>query len=555
MGKLYKVQIASYNGNTLYDTGVIGIPYINTQSQSLGLITNDFTAFFDYVDDWIYLGCSYYTTSTMISAYGTNLAHASNWFPLCNWLGNNDGVASANHYGSRVRLIFENGYYLCIDDTNIQGYDDHGVKIFDYDAPGTSRAPYMPSRRAANYPIGFNVMGVNAADVNPDGTFDVTSRCAIVGLGFEPDYTVTGGIVDWGPMNQLATFFNACPSYSRDKDPYEEVGDSEPGGYGDGTFDFTSTDIDFQGVPSIGAYNTGMISMYVPSAAQLGSLSSYLWAGAFDPDNFKKLVADPMDTIIGLSIVPLTAAQIGTTGATLMVGNISTGLSMPKATSQYVVVDCGSVSVLPKYGAYLDYAPYAKLQLFLPYIGYINISPDDVMGSSIAVKYTVDILSGTCVAQVKCGGHVLYEMSGSCSCACPVTAGQYQNIALTALRTVGSIAGMVAAPTPAGIAGGLEDVANSVIASAKPDVQRSGGFGGSSGLMGHQIPYLILTIPKMCKPGDQNKYIGYPSYVTTPLDSITGYVEIDAIHLTAIPGASDDDIQEIDSLLKSGVFL
>lgn len=340
-------------------------------------------------------------------------------------------------------------------------------------------------------------------------------------------------------------------------DPYSQGGTSGPGG-GDGSFDFSSTPIDFQGLPNIGAYATGMIDLYVPSAGQLQALSAYLWAGAFDPDNFKKLFADPMDAILGLSIVPVTAAQIGTGAATLAVGNISTGLSMPTALSQYVSVDCGSINILPKWGAYLDFSPYSKLQLFLPYIGFVAISPDDCMNGSISVRYSVDILSGTCVAQVKCNDHVLYELAGTCSVACPVTAGQYQNIALTALRTVGSVAGTLAAAAAGnvgGVAAGLEDAANSVIASAKPEIQRSGGFGGSSGLMGHQIPFLILTIPKMCRPGDQNKYIGYPSFVTLALSDITGFTSVEAIHLENIPGACDDDLAEIDTLLKGGVFL
>lgn len=339
-------------------------------------------------------------------------------------------------------------------------------------------------------------------------------------------------------------------------DPYEPGGTSGPGG-GDGTFDFTSTPIDFVGAPTIGAYDTGMVNLYVPSAADLRSLSAYLWAGAFDLDNFKKLVADPMDAIIGLSILPLTAAQIGTSASTLAVGNVSTGISMPRATSQYVTIDCGSVQILPKWGAYLDFAPYSKLQLYLPYIGIVDISPDDCMNGTIAVRYTVDILSGTCYAQVKCNDHVLYNFGATCSTTCPVTSGQYQNVAFAALGAIGGIAGAVVsgmAGNVGGVTGGIENAANSVLSSFKPDISRSGGAGGSAGLMGHQIPYLILTVPRMCTPGYQNEFIGYPAYSTQTLGDLSGYTEIDSIHPAGIP-CSEDELAEIMELLNGGVFL
>lgn len=336
-------------------------------------------------------------------------------------------------------------------------------------------------------------------------------------------------------------------------EPYLEIPESAPGGLGDGTFNFESTPIDFQGLPSIGAFDTGMIDLYVPSAGQLAALSNYLWAGAFDPNNFKKILANPMDAIIGLSIVPVSSSEIGTKPSTLSVGNISTGLSMSKASRQYVSVDCGSISVLPKYGAYLDFAPHSKLQLFLPYIGYVNISPDDCMNGSISVKYTVDILSGTCVAQVKCNDHVLYEYSGQCSCSCPVTAGQYQNISLTALKVAGSVGSAVLGGA-AGIATGLENASNAIISSAKPEISRSGGFGGSSGLMGHQVPYLILTIPRMCRPGEQNAMIGYPAFVTKTVSDLSGYIQVDTVHLAGVP-ATEEEQSEIIDLLKSGVFV
>ena len=339
-------------------------------------------------------------------------------------------------------------------------------------------------------------------------------------------------------------------------DPYANGGISGPGG-GDGSFTFSSTDIPIPGLPTIGAYNTGFISLYRPSATELHSLASYMWSSAFDINNYIKIFADPGECILGLHIIPTSGTHPVGASASLMVGNISTGLSMMRLTEQYYECDCGTITISPKWGAYLDYSPYSKLSLFLPYIGFVPISPDDCMGGTIRVVYHVDVLSGSCCAYVYCtsnrgaDGHTLYTFTGSCACVCPVTEGQYTNGIIGSIRGgVGLAAGLLTG----NVLGGLEDAANALISMAKPDVNRSGSFGGSAGLMGIQYPYLVLTIPKLATPEEQNKYIGYPSFVTTELSDVTGYASIKVTHLEGMT-ATDEEITELVGLLEEGVIL
>lgn len=402
---------------------------------------------------------------------------------------------------------------------------------------------------------------------------------------FERGVRITVGRASNEPLNLKPIGFNIVAMSSSEVESFEEFlelaidvngdplagsGTSTPGG-GDGTFDFSSTPIDYPALPTIGAYDTGFINIYVPTAYELRQLSAYMWSGSFDLDNWKKLWADPMDAIMGLSILPVSASQIGVQSTQISVGNISTGISTNKATSQYVSVDCGTVEILPKWGAYLDFAPYSKLQLYLPYIGFVDIAPDDVMNGTIGVQYHIDILSGTCIAFVKAKDHVIYEFGGSCSCQCPVTEGQYKNGLFGVLDMISGIsqlvsAGQASAPTKksksiaSNIPGALpeaidavEGMVGTVQSMIKPHVGRSGAVGGSAGLMGYQMPYLVLTIPHMCIPGDQNKYMGYPSFITMFMSDLTGYTEINVTHLENM-SCTDAEAAEILSLLSSGVI-
>lgn len=374
----------------------------------------------------------------------------------------------------------------------------------------------------------------------------------------EGAYITTSWTVSVSSATSLDSWLLAYPTSFGviPEDPYAPGGISEPGG-GDGDFDFSSTDIPIPALPTTGAYDTGFLTLYAPSANGLKALAQYMWSGTFDPTALRRLVAEPMDVIMGLSIIPTITGHPATTPATLMVGNISTGVFMEQLTEQYYELDCGTVTIPPKWGAYLDYAPYSKLSLYLPYIGYVNISPDDCMRGEIKVVYHVDMLSGTCTAYVYCksnrgtDGHTLYTYNGSVACPCPVTSGQYGSLITGALNIAGAAAG-IATGNPMSIATGLGSIAKTAIDAVKPEVQRSGQTGGTAGLMGIQYPYLILTVPRLCTPADQDKLVGYPSYVTVDISDCTGYTEIEVSHLEGM-SCTENEALEIIGLLKEGV--
>lgn len=333
-------------------------------------------------------------------------------------------------------------------------------------------------------------------------------------------------------------------------DPYSSGGDTEDDG-GTGDFDNTSDDIDFPGLPTLSAVDTGFIRLYNPSLTELQSLASYMWSNLFDESTLKKLFADPMNCILGLSVVPVSVPSGISIPVT--VGNISTGVSMTTASSQYVTVDCGMLNVNEYWGAYLDYSPYTKAEIYLPYCGIHPISIDDIMGKSVSVKYNVDILSGACCAMVKCGGSVLYSFIGQCAASIPISGNDWSTVingVISAATAVGSMVATGGASAPLTLPALASTAANSM----KPSVERSGAMGGTGGMMGVQTPYIILTRPRQALPKSQNKYTGYPSFITENIGELTGYTEVELIHLENVP-ATSSELNEIETILKSGVIL
>lgn len=347
------------------------------------------------------------------------------------------------------------------------------------------------------------------------------------------------------------TFLNLCEQIAPEPtDPYSQGGESDVGG-GTGNFDGTSVEVDFTSLPTLSAVDTGFITLYNPTVAQLQSLASYMWSGAFDLDTFKKLFADPMQAILGLSLVP---GPVPSSGAqAVKVGNISTGISMTKAASQYIDVDCGTLNVEEFWGAYLDYEPYTKAEIYLPYIGTHQIAVDDIMGKAVHIKYHIDILSGACAAEIKCGGSVLYTFIGSVAVSIPVTGNDWTNVINGVLSIAGAVGSLVAtggasAPAAAG------EIASAAVNSLKPNIEKSGAVSGGGGLMAGKVPVLILTRPRQALPASQNSFTGYPAFITRSLGAVSGYTEVHKIRLGGI-SATDAELDEIKNLLKGGVIL
>lgn len=355
-------------------------------------------------------------------------------------------------------------------------------------------------------------------------------------------------------------------------DPYSGAGDSETGG-GGGSFDGSSDPIDIPSLPSVGATNTGFISLFVPSESQVRSVANYLWSSLFDIGTFLKIFENPMDCILGLSVVPVTVPTSGS--AQITVGNIElSGITLPLASAQYVEVDCGTISFENKFfGSYLDYEPYTKMAIFLPYCGVHQVNADDIMGKIIGVVYHVDILTGSCVAFVKCGDSVLYQFNGACATNIPITNISYNSTIENAIRIAVNIGTTVAtAGASAPLSAGAETVGHTAqniargvslagstaegALSLKPSIGRSGALGGTTGILAGQKPYLIITRPRLCKPKNQDYYKGYPSFVQTTVGDLIGkgYTEFDTIIISTLY-LTDNEEAELERIMQGGVYL
>ena len=308
-----------------------------------------------------------------------------------------------------------------------------GPAIFVYDKIGGNYLGFGNGRNSGVYEMrsdAYDIIGVIDHDTVPKAAIVPTRKYYDAGLTVRIYSEVNDfllGLVERDP--------------TIDTDPFSPGGNSDTGG-GTGNFDGTTVDVDFSALPTLSAVDTGFITLYNPTLTQLQGLANYMWSGPFDVDTFKKLFADPMQAILGLSIVP--GPVPGGTTQNVKIGNIDSGVPMTKAATQYIDIDCGTLNVEEFWGAYLDYEPYTKAEIFLPFIGVHQIAIDDIMNKPVHIVYHIDLLSGGCACEIKCGGSVLYTFVGSCAVSIPITGNDWTNVINGVISIASSIGTMVA---------------------------------------------------------------------------------------------------------------
>ena len=358
-------------------------------------------------------------------------------------------------------------------------------------------------------------------------------------------------------------------------DPYENGGYSIQDG-GGGDFDDSSDVIALPSTPALNLSLNHFISAYVPSINDINDLADWIWGNYDKFDSTKvlgKIFTEPMESILSLHMLPFTPAS--STAIAVTIGNFATGLTMKPLTLQFTDIDCGSLSFTEFWGNYLDYNPYTKIVLCLPFVGQVDLDADEVMGKSVSVKYRVDNLTGAFVCFVYIDSDkILGQYSGECMLQVPVTAGSYAAmnaaIATIACTAAASFGGATAAAIGGGYGGmigvekGLQmggQALGETLASGasnvngmKLQVSHSGALTGTAGFLGVMKPYAIIHRPRQCVPEHYNEMAGYPSNITKTLGDCSGFTSVRTMVYDGLP-FTDGEILALDSILKGGIII
>lgn len=292
-------------------------------------------------------------------------------------------------------------------------------------------------------------------------------------------------------------------------------------------------------IPVVFPVSHSLWAIYNPSQSEIDAFGSWLWSD--NPiEQIKKIFANPMDAVIGVHKVFVNPPVAGRRN--IKAGYLDSGVNSNYIGAQYVEVDCGTVDCTEYFGNVFDYYPHTNLELYLPFVGIVQLDPADVMRSSINVKYGVDVLTGDCLAMVTINrdgySGILYSYPGNCAVRYPVTGGTY----ISALASIAANAVL--------LYGGMAPA----VPLKSANVQHSGSFQGNCGATGPKIPYLIIRRPQTLLAPTFPGIEGVPSNHSDLLGNYTGFVKVLDCHLDTIC-ATSAELDMISELLKEGIIV
>ena len=341
--------------------------------------------------------------------------------------------------------------------------------------------------------------------------------------------------------------------------------------------------------------SVGLITVYNPTASELISFAHWLWVTYADA-TIDKIWNNPFDGIIGLHelyATPSVGARIN-----IRSGFLVSDTQANSVPNRYTEINCGSAVIPEYYGNYLDYSPYSKAYIYLPFIGIQEVSVDDIVGHAVNITYRVDSYNGSCIALItvaKMGyENTIYQFNGNCSVELPIAGGSQASIkagymmaaaqqqaaaiagsaamkagvasaigngvgSLLSGRIGGAISGAVS-PIASGMATAKQQEAyanaNALqsVVTAKSSVQHSGSFGASYGAMGFKKPYIIIQSPIEVKVMNYNLEYGFPAHKYVRVGDCEGFLRVREVHVESST-ATDDEKALIEQMLKSGVYV
>lgn len=317
---------------------------------------------------------------------------------------------------------------------------------------------------------------------------------------------------------------------------------------------------------NIGGFYTagGLVQYYsivnTPQSTPLNELSENLsnW-------DYVETGKDIMRNLISLKAIPISRELLCRgVSKEITIAGTQTGVTAQTVDSTFDIINLGTVSIPHRYNDFRDYAPYTKIEICAPFVGWLAI-PSHCMGHSITVKMTYDIITGNCkVFCILDDNTIVAESCGTISMDIPFTA---DNVGMKAANMISSLTGVassalslgtgIVSGNTMGAASGIIGLANSVTQAVCANnanyTEVKGSTGDGNNFSGVKQCFLKITYPISHLSDNFAHETGYLYNKTAVLTSGIGYTKTSNTYING--PMTETEKNEIITLMESGVIL
>lgn len=190
-------------------------------------------------------------------------------------------------------------------------------------------------------------------------------------------------------------------------------------------------------------------------------------------------------------------------------GNYKTQVNSKVVNQRVARVSCGKVTVPELHHNALDYSPYTTVRIWLPFLGFFDLSIDELSNKEVELNYAIDLINGKALAEISNDDGVIYRFVG--------TAYEREPYHTESLNNVST-------------------------------VYINGAYN-----MADYTPYLLIERPINLTPSN-NDLEGLPTYKEVTIGDMTGYVRCRKVFAKDMI-ATEAEKNEIEALLCSGVLV
>lgn len=289
-----------------------------------------------------------------------------------------------------------------------------------------------------------------------------------------------------------------------------------------------------------------LTTTYILTQERLKNIANKLWDSTFI-DNIKLVNNNPIENVCSVKMLPVKVSGVE---KEVYIGNVDFGINGEKISSNYSpwYSEKKTVNLKSDLPLWANYAPFTKMSIYLPYIGYKELDVNRFMGGTIQVKYIVDVLTGMCKAVIlnKLGKVISFD--GNCGVDIPLTA---SNKAQHDFAYLQSVIGGVASVASKDVIGATINVQNAI---SNPFSSQTNGCNTPTCSSNEgNVVALYIDYPHIQYPSTFAKENGLPCNLSLVLKNCKGFTKVasDNIDLSGIP-CLDEEKERLRNILTSG---